>query len=588
MRGGAAGFLAVMCAAMPGLLHAAGEAVEVDRDEIYAILKKKGCPQATAKEYFMSLTGGMIYLDCMTKVLERLGCMEAPEGGTPSFGRGLMCLREANGLSRGGGGGQTIGDVRLMMGAYLSDGDGSAPLMGISTTGPEVRLLAADAILDPFMTSDAPLEGLAAVHNRYGLELADRQGGGFLVGRMSVGGPSFLQGKMFGTGDVMDHVILDIPGDEPQVCRDLACVERITSLDKPGEALGIGADLILQAATPRNAPWTEVPVEQRGDLLRKYVSQFVWSKIGLLVIESKDRTYAQAHAVEGRGAAAAAGIREGERILSLHEPADWQSSRDSRPLQHAEYANTGIYDAINVDISNGIVALRSGAIGERPELRRLTVHPGEIIFEAGVVALDKLRPFAAPDPGRERRYAQIDVRREAERRAQEIEAARPQEFVMFEANERNVIEMIYKGNYAAAAAYVPQREEFTPDIDSIFVDPVRRIVHTAYAGMMWKPIVKDYAIARASILGTCPGDTRPLTVVTTTSVDGQVTKRESRNVMFTPDFHRIILELDNFDVGTGLGFLEIPWLQFFGNLHCEHEVIRTLDRNMAAFYDYHP
>lgn len=578
--------LMLMLFVAPNSLHARGEVIEIDRKEIDDLLRGSGCPRDSAKQY-TSITAGMIYIECLTRVLERLGCMEPPEGGSPSFGHGLECLREANGRPKGnGGGGQRIDDVRLMLGAYASDGDGSVPLMGISLEGPDVRTLAADAILDPFVTSEAPLAGAESVRDRYGLELMARDGGGFTIGRMSVGGPAFLQGKGFGTGDALEQVIFDTPGQDAEACGDMNCIHEVASRNEFGEAIRIGADLILQAEAPDSRPWIEVRTDKRQDLLRKYMNQILWAKLGLVIVDGDGGGYAKVHKVRGQSPADQVGLTEGQKILSQHEPKNWGRRNDQRPLQGADYIIDGVYDGLNEPNFIGIIGFYSGAIGEKPQHRKITVSPGAVVFDGGVVALDADREFSAVNPGRDRREAERNWKLASERKAQEIEAARPREFVMFEETERSILELVYRGEYAAAANYVPQRAEYTPSVDSIFMDPVRRMIHSGYSSMRWKPLVKDYAIWRASVLGACPGDSRALTVVTTTTEDGRIVGEESRQYFFNPDFYRIIVELDNFDTGTGMNAFRLPWAEFFGQLSCNSEFLSTMDRNMVEFYDY--
>lgn len=578
--------LMLMLFVAPSPLHARGEVIEIDRKEIDDLLRASGCPRDSAKQY-TSITAGMIYIECLTRVLERLGCMEPPEGGSPSFGRGLQCLREANGRPKGnGGGGHRIDDVRLMLGAYAPDGDGSVPLMGISLEGPDVRTLAADSLLDPFVTIEAPLAGAEAVRDRYGLELMAREGGGFTIGRMAVGGPAFLQGKGFGTGDALEQVIFDTPGQDAEACGDMNCIHEVASRDGFGEAIRIGAELILQAEAPDSPPWIEVRTDNRQDLLRKYMSQILWAKLGLVLGNGDGEGYAKVHKVRGQSPAVQVGLTKDQKILSQHEPKNWNRRNDQRPFQGKDYIIEGVYDALNDPHFIGLIGFYSGAIGEKPQHRRITASPGGVVFDGGVVALDADRKFSAVVLGQDRREAERNLKLASERRAQEIEAARPREFVMFEETERSILELIYRGEYEVAADYVPQRSEYTPSVDSIFIDPVRRMIHSGYSAMRWKPLVKDYAIWRASVLGACPGDSMALTVVTTTTEGGRIVDKESRQYFFNPDFYRVIVELDSFDTGTGMNAFRLPWVEFFGNLSCNNEFLSTMDRNMIGFYDH--
>lgn len=81
----------------PGYLYAKGEVIEIDHDEIHAMLTKHKCPRVSAKEY-TSITMGMIYIDCLTLVLERIGCMwNAPTELVYAQGYAYPVLRRTRG-----------------------------------------------------------------------------------------------------------------------------------------------------------------------------------------------------------------------------------------------------------------------------------------------------------------------------------------------------------------------------------------------------------------------------------------------------------------------------------------------------------
>ena len=419
-------------------------------------------------------------------------------------------------------------------------------------------------IMIPFPNDPQPLAGSLVFAETYGLELIPQDAGGWRIGRIALGSAAWRRDELLTGMRVPEIAIETMVGprdysDFPK-CTDDACLDATIPSLVVGDFIRIhGHPMDLGISPPPGAPWIQLhPHVPKRMLNERFRAQLALARSGVIL---EDEAGVRVAHVEAGSPAEALGLQVGDQIRSI----------DRGGVSGSSQAIRGFGAGGPVEVT----FIRDGAqLGGTLERRS-----GDVVFSDGIATIAaSLGPRTTPNPFAAREAAERE-------RMQEARAARP--FGDFHRDLAAVLQLIYDGQHSEARRYRRQAAARTDNpltlLNDLFLTPAA----AAYEMQAWRPLARDYGLARSAFLGAC-GDVIARDITLDWVRDGVRTGRTEARTLYLlrgleTDITQHIERTGSIDIVLGQDATLRGWFTFFATHGCGSLVIERLDREMVAF-----
>lgn len=298
-------------------------------------------------------------------------------------------------------------------------------------------------------------------------------------------------------------------------------------------------------------------------LNERFAQQVAYARTGLVIEGGQGAPLRVVHVAEG-SPAEAVGIRPGDVV----------STATGLP----NYLGSTVHQVATQLSAEGPITMTIIRDNERLDLS-IDRSPGGVVFKDNIATVDAFFvPAAAPNPFAAREAAERE-------RMQEARAARP--FGDFHPDLAAVLQLIYDGQHSEARRYRRQAAARTDNPLTLFNDLFLTPAAAAYEMQAWRPLARDYGLARSAFLGAC-GDVIARDITLDWVRDGVRTGRTEARTLYLlrgleTDITQHIEQTGSIDIVLGQDATLRGWFTFFAAHGCGSPVIERLDREMVAF-----